>query len=581
MSLFSESVALLWLLLGILLMLSLVAGLGWRRARENVHVLEVRVDETQEAFEQTREAQQQAVQREALVEQQQRHVGEALQEARQTRDELMEQRETLQIRLDQQARALSEQQTLVRGLTRQQEVLEAQLLERDERLETLAERYSELRETHAALVTRQRQEAGHHAEQLALLNDARARLSQEFEQLAGRIFEERQQRFTASSGAQLEQLLKPFREQVGDFRQRLEQLHGEEVRERTSLKSQLDQLAGLNRQITEEAANLSRALKGDSKMQGNWGEMILETVLERSGLRDGIEFKREVSFTGEGGRQRPDAIVYLPDNKHLIIDAKVSLKAYTDYVNADDEISRSRALRAHLTSVRGHVTGLARRNYPAIDGLASPDFVFLFLPMEPAFALAFEHDDSLFQDAFTQGVVMVTPTTLLASLRTVASLWSLERQNDNARVIGERAGALLDKFRGLAESLEELGSQLGRTREAHETAMKRLASGRGNLISRAEELQELGARMKKPLPEALVRQSRETSHLAQAQEAASPSATASSPTAVLARHEEAPVSDSVHQTMANDEPEPSASQDSASSLSRWEHLERKWQGDTL
>ncbi|TVU72980.1 DNA recombination protein RmuC [Cobetia crustatorum] len=481
----------------------------------------------------------------------------------------MGQREALQIRLDQQSRALSEQQTLARGLTRQQEVLEAQLLEREERLESLSERYTELRETHAALVTRQRQEAGHHTEQLALLNDARTRLSQEFEQLAGKIFEERQQRFTASSGAQLEQLLKPFREQVGDFRQRLEQLHGEEVRERTSLKSQLDQLAGLNRQITEEAANLSRALKGDSKMQGNWGEMILETVLERSGLRDGIEFKREVSFSGEGGRQRPDAIVYLPDNKHLIIDAKVSLKAYTDYVNADDEINRSRALRAHLTSVRGHVTGLARRNYPAIDGLASPDFVFLFLPMEPAFALAFEHDDSLFQDAFTQGVVMVTPTTLLASLRTVASLWSLERQNDNARVIGERAGALLDKFRGLAESLEELGSQLGRTREVHETAMKRLASGRGNLISRAEELQALGARMKKPLPETLVRQSRES----QPQESP-PQEGLFQDGQIQEELSHQQGADTDHETAAKDD-EPRV----APPLSRWENLERKWQGD--
>lgn len=623
MSLLSESSAVMWLLVGVLLMLSLILGLGWRRTREQLRALQESSEEEQQSMQQTwqasleesRERQQQAEQRAALVEQraaldgqqaeqQQRYLSQSLEEARQARDALTEQlatlRESLQGRLDEQSRALSEQQTLARSLTRQQEVLEAQLLEREERLETLTERYAELRETHASLVTRQRQEASHHEQQLALLNESRERLSQEFEQLAGKVFEERQQRFTAASGAQLEQLLKPFREQVGDFRQRLEQLHGEEVRERTSLKSQLDQLAGLNRQITEEAANLSRALKGDSKMQGNWGEMILETVLERSGLRDGIEFKREVSFTGEGGRQRPDAIVYLPDNKHLIIDAKVSLTAYTEYVNAEDDVTRARALRAHLSSVRGHVTGLARRNYPAIEGLGSPDFVFLFLPMEPAFALAFEHDDSLFQDAFTQGVVMVTPTTLLASLRTVASLWSLERQNDNARVIGERAGALLDKFRGLAESLEELGTQLGRTREAHDTAMKRLASGRGNLINRAEELLELGARMKKPLPESLVRQSRDTLHQPE-QSLDQPSTSAPpaldrqpAPEPEPPASEEAAASEGRGVTGAPDDglsdaESPDAGSPGAealdaeagqasASLSRWELMERKWQG---
>ncbi|MEC9482177.1 MAG: DNA recombination protein RmuC [Halomonas sp.] len=381
-----------------------------------------------------------------------------------------------------------------------------QLGERGEQVTALNERLATLRERCGRLEVECEQQRTHHAEKLALLEEARERLKQDFEALAGRIFDERQRTFASHSRESLEALLKPFREQVGVFQRRVEELHGQDSRERTTLKAQIEQLAGLNRQMSEEAANLAKALKGDKKMQGNWGEMVLETVLERSGLRRGIEYRREVSVEGDHGRQRPDAVIYLPDDKHLIIDAKVSLNAYVSYVNAEDDTARAAALKAHVQSVRNHVEALVQRDYARLPGLTSPDFVFMFMPVEPAFALAFEHDDLLFQDAFARHVVVVTPTTLLASLRTVASLWSLERQNENARLIAERAGRLLDKFSGFAESLEEVGRHLERAQGSYGQAMNRLKTGQGNLVSQAVELERLGVRMKKSLPEQLRRE---------------------------------------------------------------------------
>nr|WP_297460849.1 DNA recombination protein RmuC [uncultured Halomonas sp.] len=374
-----------------------------------------------------------------------------------------------------------------------------QLTEREAQLASLNERLAALRERSARLEVERDQQSVHHAEKLALLEEARERLKQDFEALAGRIFEQRQQTFASQSRESLEALLKPFREQVGTFQRRVEELHGQDSRERTTLKTQIDQLAGLNRQMSEEAANLAKALKGDKKMQGNWGEMVLETVLERSGLRRDIEYRREVSIQGESGRQRPDAVVYLPDDKHLIIDAKVSLNAYVAYVNAEEETARAVALKTHIQAVRSHIDTLTQREYASLPGLNSPDFVFLFMPVEPAFALAFEHDDTLFQDAFARHVIVVTPTTLLASLRTVASLWSLERQNENARLIAERAGRLLDKFSGFVDSLEDIGRQLDRAQGSYRQAMNRLKTGQGNLVGQAVELERLGVRMKKSL----------------------------------------------------------------------------------
>ncbi len=418
---------------------------------------------------------------------QRRRLGEA-------RGELAE-RQATTARLEQE---LTQSDAQLDGCRERLEGLEAALGEARDRL-------SEQRERSARLEAEREQTALRHREQLALLEETRERLKEEFHQLAGRVFEERQQAYSAQSRESLETLLQPFREQVEQFRQRVETLHGQEQRERGSLKAQLDQLAGLNARLGDEAATLARALKGDQKAQGNWGELILETVLERSGLRRDIEYRREVSIEGEAGRRRPDAIIYLPEDRHLIVDAKVSLVAWNRVVNAEDEASREAAMSEHLRSLRSHVRGLSAKDYPGLPGLHSPDFVFLFVPVEPAFAAAFERDPTLFQEAFDRQVVMVTPTTLLASLRTVAGLWSLERQNDNARLIGERAERLLTKFGGLVESLQEVGRHLERAGDSHRRAVNRLSEGQGSLVAQARELERLGVRMKKPLPEELVR----------------------------------------------------------------------------
>ncbi|MFG6176807.1 DNA recombination protein RmuC [Halomonas sp. THAF12] len=415
-------------------------------------------------------------------------------------------------RLVEVRRELAERRAATARLEQELTQSDAQLDGCRERLEGLEaalgearDRLAEQRERSARLETEREQTAIRHREQLALLEEARERLKDEFHQLAGRVFEERQQAYSAQSRQSLEALLQPFREQVEQFRQRVEALHGQEQRERGSLKAQLDQLAGLNARLGDEAASLARALKGDQKAQGNWGELILETVLERSGLRRDVEYRREVSIEGEAGRRRPDAVIYLPEERHLIVDAKVSLVAWNRVVNAEDEAEREAAMGEHLRSLRGHVQGLAAKDYPGLPGLRSPDFVFLFVPVEPAFAAAFERDPELFQEAFERQVVMVTPTTLLASLRTVAGLWSLERQNENARLIGERAERLLTKFGGLVESLQEVGRHLERAGDSHRRAINRLSEGQGSLVAQARELERLGVRMKKPLPAELVR----------------------------------------------------------------------------
>ncbi|RKR07615.1 DNA recombination protein RmuC [Kushneria sinocarnis] len=397
-------------------------------------------------------------------------------------------------------RLLAEREALLsreQALTQEQR---QQLGERDRRLERLAEELAGWQRRAASLETAREQEQSHHAEQLRLLESARHQLKEEFEQLAGRIFEERSARFSQQSREGLNALLTPFREQVEQFRSRVEALHGEQERSRAHLNAQLEQLAGLNRQMSEEAVNLTRALKGDNKAQGGWGELMLETVLERAGLRKGEEYEREVARQGEQGIGRPDAVIHLPEQRHLIVDAKVSLTAWSEVMAAETDEERQRAMKAHLRSVRNHVDGLARRDYPSLTGLNAPDMVFLFLPIEPAFAAIFRHDDTLFQQAFDRHVVIVTPTTLLASLRTVASLWRLERQNDNARGIVERAEKLLDKFHGFVSSMEDIGTHLHRAGNSHQQAMDRLRDGQGSLVAQAHELNRLGARMKKELP---------------------------------------------------------------------------------
>ncbi|MFC4240433.1 DNA recombination protein RmuC [Marinobacter oulmenensis] len=345
------------------------------------------------------------------------------------------------------------------------------------------------------------------AEKLELLERNRDSLKQEFENLANRIFEQKNERFTQQTRTSLDSLLNPFRDQLQDFRKRVEDVYTNETRDRQALRSEIKSLQDLNKQITEEAASLTRALKGDKKVQGNWGELILERVLERSGLRKGVEYETQGSYRDSDNQLlRPDVIVHLPDQRNLIIDSKVSLVAYQEWVNAEEDEARAEALKQHVEAVRNHIRSLSEKDYSQLNGLHSPDFVLLFMPIEPAFVAAFQQDENLFAEAFERKIIVVTPTTLLATLRTIENIWRYERQSQNARRIADRAGAVYDKLRVFVEAMERLGSQLHTAQGTYDNAMNTLTRGRGNLISQANRFVELGVRVKKELPKSIVDQ---------------------------------------------------------------------------
>lgn len=349
-------------------------------------------------------------------------------------------------------------------------------------------------------------------EKLALLQGNKDELLREFERLSQQVLEQKsqqmaqqQKQFAEQSQTGMTTLLAPFREQLEGLRKKVEDVHLHDAKDRASLRTQIDELHKLNQQVSSEAQALTDALRGKQKVQGNWGEMVLETVLERSGLRAGIEYQREQSLNDEHGqRYRPDVIINLPEGKHIIVDAKVSLTAYADCVNADSDDVREVALKRHIDSVRQHIKSLSQKAYQQLEGLNSPDFVFLFMPVEPAFMLAFQHDEKLFSDAFEQRIVVVTPTTLLATLRTVASLWAIERRNRNTEKIADQARLVYEKVVVLVEHMEKLGKQLNTAQGTYDDVWRSLREGRGNLLSRADTFQKLGIRVKKELSRQLV-----------------------------------------------------------------------------
>ena len=383
--------------------------------------------------------------------------------------------------------------------------LEGRLSEVESEREQWRRQYEERGQRIAELEARQEEERRNAGEKLELLQKNRDELKREFENLANRIFEQKSDAFREKSQHSLQQLLSPFRDQLKDFRERVDTIHSDDNKERQALRTQIENLQQLNHQMSEEASNLTRALKGDKKVQGNWGELILERVLERSGLRKGVEYETQGSYRGEDGRQlRPDVVVHLPDRRNVVIDSKVSLVAYQDFVIAEDDESREQALRAHIEAVRQHIRTLSEKDYSHLEGLESPDFVLLFMPIEPAFIAAFQQDEQLFAEAFNKKVVVVTPTTLLATLRTIENIWRYERQSQNARRIAERAGAVYDKLRVFVEAMERLGNQMETAQKSYDSAMNTLAHGRGNLISQAHKFESLGVRVKKELPRSVL-----------------------------------------------------------------------------
>jgi len=356
----------------------------------------------------------------------------------------------------------------------------------------------------AGLESRYEAEQKHHLEQVALLTDTRDALKVEFSQLANEIFEAKGKRFSEQNQTSLNALLTPFREQVQEFRKRIDDIHTQDTRGQSELMSQLTQLRDLNTQLNQQADDLTRALKGDKKLQGSWGELQAEKILESAGLQRGREYDREANFKDDSGQnKRPDFLVNLPGGKHLIIDSKVSLNDYQQYVTAETEPEKEAALKRHVAAVRQHMRSLSDKNYPHLNGLNSPDFVLMFMPIEPAFVAAFQADPALYNDGFQQNIVVVSPTTLLATLRTVANLWTLERQNDNAKLLFDQAGKVYDKLRTFAVHMEKLGDQITTVNNTYDTAWKTLRDGRGSLVRQVEVLEELGATVRQKLPDSI------------------------------------------------------------------------------
>jgi DNA recombination protein RmuC len=344
-------------------------------------------------------------------------------------------------------------------------------------------------------------------EMLRAAEENHEKLSQDREQLKlefGKIFEEKTAKFTSLNKETLDTILSPLHQRIKEFHEKVDTTYNTEAKERNTLRGEIMQLVRRSEEIGEVANNLAKALKGDTKQQGNWGELILEKVLEFSGLRKGEEYKVQESFTGEDGRQRPDVIVYLPDNKHIIIDSKVSLTAYERCISAEAEEERIRSLKDHIASVRAHIKGLSERSYTSIDVLNQPDFILLFMPIESSFGLAIQADNDLFNFAWEKKIVIVSPSTLLATLRTIASVWKQERQTRNAIEIADRAGKLYDKFVGFTEDLVNVGKQMDLAKKTYESAMNKLATGSGNLVRQAEQMKELGAKATKALPQNLL-----------------------------------------------------------------------------
>ncbi|WP_036251550.1 DNA recombination protein RmuC [Methylobacter sp. BBA5.1] len=377
----------------------------------------------------------------------------------------------------------------------------------DAELKQYQQRLMQAQAQNAQLQARMDEQARHAAEKLALLQDAEVRLKTQFENLAGKIFDERSRQFSEHNKASLDHIVMPLREQLGEFRQRIETVYDNENRDRISLREEIVSLRRDTAQMNQEALNLTRALKGDKKAQGNWGEMILEKVLEQSGLRKGIEYETQAAFRdGDNRLFKPDVIIRLPEDKDIIIDSKVSLLAYERYCASEDEQERTQALKQHTEAVREHIKSLSRKDYAGLKGLRSLDFVLLFMPIEPAFIAAVQADERLFTDALEHKIVIITPTTLLATLRTIENIWRYERQNENARAIADKAGILYDKIRGFVEELDKLGRQLSTVNTTYDSVMNKLTRGNGNLIRQAGSFVDLGVKVKKPFAKSITEQ---------------------------------------------------------------------------
>ncbi|MBN2864506.1 MAG: DNA recombination protein RmuC [Thiotrichales bacterium] len=407
--------------------------------------------------------------------------------------------------LENQLNVLRPLQGTVAELNKQLTQLQGQFETKEAELRSLNKESSQLRETNAELNKTLEHERAHTQEKIQLLEDAKHQLANEFKVLANQIFESKQTQLTEYNKQSVEAAIKPMNAALESFKQRVETVHKEDLEGRASLGEQLKQLQVLNSKMSTEAQNLTQALKGDSKTQGNWGELILERLLERSGLREGVEFDREKSFVSdEGKRLRPDVVINLPDKKHIVVDSKVSLSNYEQALNSETAALREMALKLHLKSLKNHIDTLASKRYEHLDRLNAPDFILMFLPVEGAYLMAIEADPSIFETAFEKNVAVVTPTTLFTTLKTIEQLWRYERQSENTVKLIKRAAEVHDKFVGFVETFEKVGTQFDTAHKSYQKARNQMMQGSGNLIRQAEMLKDLAGKTKKDMPEHLL-----------------------------------------------------------------------------
>ena len=347
-------------------------------------------------------------------------------------------------------------------------------------------------------------------EKLEQFNESKIQLTDHFKTLAQEILEEKSQRFATQNQQNLDLLLKPLQEKISDFRKRVDDVYSEETKERASLQTEIHNLTALNLKMSQDANALTKALRGDSKAQGNWGELVLETILENCGLRKGHEFDvQDTQRNDDGNLVYPDVVIHLPDSKHVVIDSKVSISAYTRSVQTDDPDQQALELTAHVNSIRSHMSGLSAKNYQDLYGLGAIDFVLMFIPIEPAFLAAISHQSGLFQEALQKNIVLVCPSTLHATMRTIAHVWRQEHQNRNAQEIARQCAALYDKFVGFVSDLDNVGDKISQTQKSFDEAYKKLSTGNGNLVRTAQKVRELGVKPNKSLPTPLIEKSEE------------------------------------------------------------------------
>ena len=367
--------------------------------------------------------------------------------------------------------------------------------------EELQQEYKTLEIDYAVLNTRYENEIHYSKEKIAMLENAKAELSREFKNLSNRIFEEKSKQFGELNKEQMELLLRPFREQVQNFSKQSREQFEVDLKERYLLKDELLRLQKMNEQLSQEALNLTKALKSENKMQGNWGELVLENILEQSGLRKGVEYELQATLKSDDNKTyRPDVIIHMPQNRDIIIDSKVSLVAYERFVNAEDETLKKEALREHIASISAHIKELSKKEYEKLQEVHTLDFVLLFMPIEGAFLLALEEDGEFFKRAYESQILVVSPSTLLVTLRTIEHIWRTQRQEEHAKQIAKEAEAMYDKLVLFVEEMQNIEAHLDKAHAAYDKAMNKLSSGKGNVIKRAQNMKELGLKPKRELP---------------------------------------------------------------------------------